>query len=300
MTEGVARRHSLYSPELHLLAETAIATATSPAIEYEYVWFAGQPLAQISSTGAIDWYFNDHLGTPILQTDAEANLTWRVEYDPYGTVFATRTGADKHQPLRFPGQENDGSAELSYNIFRWYRSSFGRYTSPDPVTLGMLSGGTPPGEYGISFFGQRRLGAMRMMYPEWDHTYGYVAGNPLRAGDPKGLFGPGDLAGGGAAICLLDSPFPGPADLIGGVILVIAGAWALSEAIEHAHEGARDRTCRECDDTREKCKKRCDRAYEALVADCQRRFPTNPSARATCYAEAAEVYADCLRDCGGR
>jgi RHS repeat-associated protein len=49
-------------------------------------------------------------------------VIWRVEYDPYGTVYTYRAGATKYQPLRFPGQENDGSSETSYNIFRWYRS----------------------------------------------------------------------------------------------------------------------------------------------------------------------------------
>jgi len=138
-SELPALRHSLYTPELQLLAETEITNAASPAIEYEYIWFAGQPLAQVTTTtGAIEWYFNDHLGTPIVQTDAEANLVWRVEYDPYGTVFATRAGADKHQPLRFPGQESDGSSELSYNIFRWNRAGWGRYSSVDPLAPGGL------------------------------------------------------------------------------------------------------------------------------------------------------------------
>ncbi len=152
-------RHSLYSAELQLLAETEVSEAATPAIAHEYVWFAGQPLAQIATaTGAIDWYFNDHLGTPILQTDASAQVTWRVEYEPYGEVYAYRAGATKHQPLRFPGQENDGGEELSYNIFRWYRSGWGRYTSSDPIGL---------------------QGGM--------NVYGYVDGNPLRYADPLGL-----------------------------------------------------------------------------------------------------------------
>ncbi|MGZ8711105.1 MAG: RHS repeat domain-containing protein, partial [Thermoanaerobaculia bacterium] len=116
-------------------------------------------LAQITTaTGAIDWYFNDHLDTPILQTDAEAGVVWRVEYDPYGTVFSVRTGEEKHQPLRFPGQENDG-AELSYNIFRWYRSSFGRFTQADPI--GFESGDS-----------------------NW---YAYAGGNSVTFADPLGL-----------------------------------------------------------------------------------------------------------------
>ncbi len=162
-----ARRHSLYTPELQLLAETEITTAASPPIQYEYVWFAGQPLAQITTaTGAIDWYFNDHLGTPILQTDVNANVTWRVEYEPYGELYSYRAGATKHQPLRFPGQENDGSEELSYNIFRWYRAGWGRYTQADPLAR---------------------------FVPVWQPAeisaalYGYAGANPLIYVDPNGL-----------------------------------------------------------------------------------------------------------------
>jgi RHS repeat-associated protein len=116
------------------MAETEFKDV-EPAVAHEYVWFGGQPLAQISSTGTIDWYFNDHLGTPILQTDASAQVTWREEYEPYGEVFAFRAGAAKHQPLRFPGQESDGASELSYNIFRWYRGAWGRYTQADPIGI---------------------------------------------------------------------------------------------------------------------------------------------------------------------
>ena len=127
------RRHSFYTPELQLLAETEITTAAKPPVQYEYVWFGGEPLAQITSTtGEIHWYFKDHLGAPILQTGADATIRWRVEYDPYGTVFAYRTGAEKHQPLRFPGQENDGSTELTYNVFRWYRSGVGAVYAGGP------------------------------------------------------------------------------------------------------------------------------------------------------------------------
>jgi hypothetical protein len=52
---------------------------------YEYLWFGGQPVAQITTaTNEIAWYFNDHLGAPILQTDATANVIWCIEREPYG------------------------------------------------------------------------------------------------------------------------------------------------------------------------------------------------------------------------
>ena len=127
----------LYTPELHLLAETSL---TSADIVYEYVWFGGEPLAQIETpAGAIHYYFNDHLGTPLMTTDANGAVDWRAEYEPYGSISALRT-PDRHQPLRRPGQEAEqfdtganGATGRYYNVFRWYRPSSGRYTQPDPL-----------------------------------------------------------------------------------------------------------------------------------------------------------------------
>jgi hypothetical protein len=58
-------RYSLYTPELNLMAETEQTTASAPAIAYEYIWFGGQPVAQIeTATNHVHYDFNDHLGTP--------------------------------------------------------------------------------------------------------------------------------------------------------------------------------------------------------------------------------------------
>jgi RHS repeat-associated protein len=127
------KRYSFYTPELQLLAETS-TSALTPWIANEYVWFHGEPVAQINvASGETSYYFNDHLGAPILQTDATGAVVWRVERDPYGDRYATRVGADRHQPLGLPGQEYDASSDRQYNIFRWYRPSWGRYTQADPI-----------------------------------------------------------------------------------------------------------------------------------------------------------------------
>jgi RHS repeat-associated protein len=154
--EAAPRRISLYTPELNLLAETESSSAATPPLAYEYVWFAGRPVAQIDvATGTSHFTFTDHLGTPIIQTDSAGRIDWRAEYEPYGAVFALRAGAARHQPLRFPGQE-DG--ETYYNVFRWYRAEWGRYTSADP--LGISSD---------------------------LHVYRYAAANPITRDDPLGL-----------------------------------------------------------------------------------------------------------------
>jgi RHS repeat-associated protein len=157
------RRISRYSPELQLLAETERSTAAVPPEAHEYIWFGGQPVAQLDAAGTVSWYFNDHLGTPILQANASGQVVWRAEYEPYGEVHAFRAGASKHQPLRLPGQESDGTTETSYNIFRWYRAGWGRYTQSDPL-------GLVPTIFGIK------------------NLYGYADANPIDHADPLGLY----------------------------------------------------------------------------------------------------------------
>jgi RHS repeat-associated protein len=133
------RRYSFYSPERNLIAETALAPSGAPAIAYEYVWFDGHPVAQVDAGGATHWTFTDHLGTPILLTNSDGSTYWRAEYEPFGAVYALRS-ADVHQPLRLPGQEAEqldlganGVTEKEYNINRWYRSGWGRYSEVDPA-----------------------------------------------------------------------------------------------------------------------------------------------------------------------
>jgi RHS repeat-associated protein len=140
-----ARRFSIYTPELQLLAVTRddasniwALSAADKNIHYEIVWFAGRPIAQVTPASPPLYTFTDHLGTPILQTDAAATVTWRAEYEPFGNIWEMRTGMRTEQPLRFPGQEVamtwEGQEE-NYNIHRWYKGGWGRYTQADPLGL---------------------------------------------------------------------------------------------------------------------------------------------------------------------
>jgi RHS repeat-associated protein len=159
------RRFFFYSPELHLLAESELTTGSSPAVLTDYIWFGGHPVAQSDTSGTASWTFTDHLGTPILQTSSAQGVTWRAEYEPYGAVFGLRS-ADQHQPLRFPGQEAEqlggggvnGASGRIYNLMRWYRASFGRYTQADPLETGAKN------------------------------SFAYAAGSPVVYLDPLGLW----------------------------------------------------------------------------------------------------------------
>jgi RHS repeat-associated protein len=137
---GDTNGYYLYTPELHLLAETAVTASTAKPIAYAYLWFGDIPVASVeAATNTTRWYATDHLGTPFILTDAAGTAAWRAEYTPYGDVYTVRAGASLHQPLRFPGQLAQDGSSLNYNVFRWYRSGWGRYTQTDPI--GITGGG---------------------------------------------------------------------------------------------------------------------------------------------------------------
>lgn len=125
-------------------------------ITKEYVYFAGQPFAQIVGSD-IYFYHNSHLGTPELMTDINQNIVWQASYTPFG--LATVSVETVENNIRFPGQYFDSESGLHYNYFRDYDPEIGRYIQSDPIGL---SGGV--------------------------NTYGYVAGNPINLVDLLGLF----------------------------------------------------------------------------------------------------------------
>lgn len=169
VTQGTNKRYFFYSPEMNLLEETTLAATPTAAGGYDEIWFNGHPVAE--EDGGTHWAFTDHLGTPTLQTDSIATVFWRAEHEPYGRVFTLRGLTNQHAPLRLPGQEaeelnvstdGNGSTERFYNVFRWYRPRWGRYTQGDPV--GIRSGTGPD-----------------------TNLFSYVLDNPLAYTDPLGL-----------------------------------------------------------------------------------------------------------------
>lgn len=86
-------------------------------------------------------------------------MLWRFEGDAFGDVQPTNpTTTAFTMPLRMAGQYYDAEVGTSYNYFKDYDPSTGRYVESDPIGL---KGG--------------------------NNTYGYVGGSPLIRVDSKGL-----------------------------------------------------------------------------------------------------------------
>ncbi|QEY15334.1 hypothetical protein D0C16_04695 [Cellvibrio sp. KY-GH-1] len=149
--------HFHYDTDNRLIAET---TVTGAPIR-EYIYAANQRIAMVdyqsNTNGEIFFMVNDHLGAPQLLVDAAQQVVWSVNQSPFGEVTVN---GNVEQPLRFPGQYADSETGYSYNYFRDYDPTLGRYIESDPIGL----------EAGVN-------------------TFGYVSGNPITSFDLLGLIG---------------------------------------------------------------------------------------------------------------
>lgn len=100
----------------------------------------------------------DHLGTPVVMTDATQQVTWRAEYMPFGKAIIDAASTAELN-LRFPGQYFDEETGLHHNYYRDYDPELGRYVQSDPIGL----------DGGIN-------------------TYSYALANPVRFTDRFGLW----------------------------------------------------------------------------------------------------------------
>lgn len=134
----------------------------------EYIYFDGQVIAHVESSGGnydgVHYVLHDHLGRPIrvLRDPTDPNnpneTLWAMETEAFGEETGTFQLAGFSHNKRFPGQYYDQETGLSYNYYRDYDPSVGRYIQSDPIGL----------QGGIN-------------------TYGYVSANPVVRIDPEGL-----------------------------------------------------------------------------------------------------------------
>ncbi len=152
----------------------------------------------------VTYLHTDLLGSVVLETDQNRNVVARYEYEPYGLPRQ----AIAEQP-GYTGHVHDAGSGLVYMQQRYYDPEVGQFLSVDPVPSDTATG--------------------------WNfNRYNYAANNPYTFVDPDGRqvvipWGAiGQIAaerGGQAAIASqLDSPVPGPGDVVGAIILVGAVA----------------------------------------------------------------------------
>jgi RHS repeat-associated protein len=105
------------------------------------MFYAGTTPVAIRDGGTIDYLHTDHLGAPRAVTSASATTiwTWPFAGNPFGDKKANEDPdgnlASLPLELRLPGQYYDKESGLSYNYYRDYDATIGRYVESDPIGL---------------------------------------------------------------------------------------------------------------------------------------------------------------------
>ncbi len=111
----------------------------------------------------VTYFHVDAQGSPVAATDANGNVRWREDYEPYGArrQYAATAIANR---AWFAGATTQDDTLLSYMGERYYDPTIGRFYSVDPV-------GVVPDSPQLTF-----------------SRYAYAANNPLRYTDRSGEF----------------------------------------------------------------------------------------------------------------
>jgi RHS repeat-associated protein len=138
-------------------------------VQNTYVFFAGQRVARVDSTGAVHYYFSDHLGTHAVVENATGTACEQdIDYYPYGGEQNDYCGTPVAQNYKFNGKERDAETGLDNFGARYNTSNLGRFMTPDWADE---PEGVPYAESGN---------------PQSLNLYAYVENNPTTLGDADG------------------------------------------------------------------------------------------------------------------
>ena len=125
----------------------------------KYIFANGRRVALKRSTGEVNYYSQDHLGSTTIVTSATGAKVEEIYYYPYG---ATRSDTGSvNLTHKYTGQELDPETNLYYYGARYYDAVLARFISTDPIVPGFSD-------------------------PQLLNRFSYAGNNPLRYIDPTG------------------------------------------------------------------------------------------------------------------
>ena len=95
----------------------------------DYIFFAGKRIARKTSSAAVYYYLEDHLGTSRAITDSSGNKCYDADFYPFGGERVITNTCP--QNYKFTGKERDAESGNDDYGARYYASSLGRFLSPD-------------------------------------------------------------------------------------------------------------------------------------------------------------------------
>ncbi len=174
-----------------------------------YLWDAN--VAGMTEDGQERYYLQDEMGSPIRLMDKDGDLKDSYGYDEFGQDLYDNQGI--LQPFGYTGYQADRITGTYYAQAREYRAELGRFAAVDTIK------GFTAAPYTLN-------------------EYGYCWNNPKKYVDLNGK-NPVEILRWGVETALvtsqIDSPAPGPADVVAlvilGAALLIAGVVAIYELV---------------------------------------------------------------------
>jgi RHS repeat-associated protein len=149
---------------------------SSGNLKKEYVYGSTvitiEPTA-VNSNGA-QYGTGDHLGSPRVITNSSGSVVSRHDYKPFGEELGSGVGgrttgmgfsnSGDNNRKKFTGYERDTETGLDFAQARFYGSTQGRFTSPDPFSASAI-----------------------IADPQTFNRYAYCRNNPVNSVDPSGM-----------------------------------------------------------------------------------------------------------------
>jgi RHS repeat-associated protein len=146
------------------------------------------------ATFSLNWLITDQLGTPriVIDLSGTLNAMRRFDYLPFGeelnssnglrgtTAGYAATSADRIRQ-KFTQYERDAETKLDFAEARYYSSTQGRYTRPDPYNILFDS------KAGRNARQRAQILRTYLSEPRNWNRYSYVLSDPLNLIDPSGL-----------------------------------------------------------------------------------------------------------------
>jgi len=165
--DGDGQRVKKSSGRLYWGAGPLAESDANGTLVAEYVFVNGQrAMRRDVSTGAMHYYFLDHLGSTSVVANSSGTIENESDYLPFGEENAFQNATEQH--FKFTGKERDTETGLDYFGARYYASTMGRFMSPDWAATATA---VPYADFGD---------------PQTLNLYGYVRNNPLSHADGDG------------------------------------------------------------------------------------------------------------------
>jgi len=165
--DGDGQRVKKSSGRLYWGAGPLAESDANGTLVAEYVFVNGQrAMRRDVSTGAMLYYFLDHLGSTSVVANSSGTIENESDYLPFGEENAFQNSTEQH--FKFTGKERDSETGLDYFGARYYGSSMGRFMSPDWDSK------------------PQAVPYADLANPQTLNLYAYVLNNPLSKADPNG------------------------------------------------------------------------------------------------------------------